>query len=98
MIRKLEHSKKRLRTLVDKLQTVCHDTDPALLQGVVSPVLGPPINFANLQSLSLEQVNSARVLAAARVHTHTHARTQARTLTHARMYTHTHTYTHSIES
>ena len=56
VIRKLEHSKKRLRTLVEKLETVCHDTDATLLEGVPKPNLGPPINFANLRSLSLEQV------------------------------------------
>ncbi|XP_070192869.1 ERC protein 2-like isoform X2 [Littorina saxatilis] len=56
VIRKLEHSKKRLHTLVDKLRTVCTDTDPSLMQGIPSPVLGPPIDFANLRSLSLEQL------------------------------------------
>ncbi|XP_076469273.1 ERC protein 2-like isoform X2 [Babylonia areolata] len=56
VIRKLEHSKKRLRTLVEKLQTVCNDTDPSLLEGVSSPVMGPAVDFANLRSLSLEQL------------------------------------------
>ncbi|KAL8561005.1 hypothetical protein ACOMHN_050085 [Nucella lapillus] len=56
VIRKLEHSKKRLRTLVEKLQTVCTDTDPSLLEGVTSPVMGPAVDFANLRSLSLEQL------------------------------------------
>ncbi|KAK7496212.1 hypothetical protein BaRGS_00012622, partial [Batillaria attramentaria] len=51
----LEHSKKRLRTLVEKLETVCNDTDPSLLEGITAPVQGPPIDFANLRSLSLEQ-------------------------------------------
>nr|KAG5706054.1 hypothetical protein BaRGS_028163 [Batillaria attramentaria] len=56
VIRKLEHSKKRLRTLVEKLETVCNDTDPSLLEGITAPVQGPPIDFANLRSLSLEQL------------------------------------------
>ncbi|KAK3608087.1 hypothetical protein CHS0354_004741 [Potamilus streckersoni] len=56
MIRKVEHSKKRLRTLIDHLLAVCLETDPQLLEGLPRMQLGTNIGVGTLRALTFEQL------------------------------------------
>nr|UVH70854.1 ELKS [Octopus bimaculoides] len=55
-VRKIEHSKKRLRTLIDQLLAAVLDTDPQLLEGLPRIQQGPSVSVATLRTLSSEEV------------------------------------------
>lgn len=57
VIRKTEHSKKRLQTLIDQLVATCLDADPQLLEGLPRLQLGLRVSVSTLRSLSREQVS-----------------------------------------
>ncbi|KAL5013491.1 hypothetical protein ScPMuIL_007761 [Solemya velum] len=55
-IRKVEHSKKRLRTLIDQLLAVCLDTDPSLMEGLPRMQLTAAVKHGTLRALTFEQL------------------------------------------
>ncbi|GAB1606323.1 ELKS/Rab6-interacting/CAST family member 1 isoform X1, partial [Argonauta hians] len=55
-VRKIEHSKKRLRTLIDQLLAAVLDTDPQLLEGLPRIQQGPSVSVSFLRTLTPEQV------------------------------------------
>ncbi|CAE1176229.1 ERC1 [Acanthosepion pharaonis] len=55
-VRKIEHSKKRLRTLIDQLLAAVLDTDPQLLEGLPRIQQGPSVSVATLRTLSSEEI------------------------------------------
>lgn len=64
-IRKVEHSKKRLRTLIDQLLAVCLDTDPSLMEGLPRMQLTAAVKHGTLRALTFEQVHFSYILSQA---------------------------------
>ncbi|XP_046542940.1 ELKS/Rab6-interacting/CAST family member 1-like [Haliotis rubra] len=55
-IRKLEHRKKRIRTLIDQLVATCLDLDPHLLEGLPRVQLNKRPCMINVHTMSFEQL------------------------------------------